>query len=100
MCGGAQKLFGKDPILMNKRNELHGSCRHFPIFHDFVKSGADELVLCTPTSEKVSHAGVASEDSNESLGRTVDALESDGLFDEQDENEWPVENLMQVLIDV
>ena len=94
-------MFGKDPILMNKRNELHGSCRHNPIFHNFIKSGADELVLCTPISEKVSHAGVASEDSsNESLGRTVDTLESDGLFDEQDENEWPAENLMQFLIDV
>ena len=101
-CGGVKKPFGKDPILMNRRDELHGCCRHFPKFHKFEKSGADEIVLCTPTRKKVSHAGVVSEESSEDLSGTVDTLESDGWFEETEEMEieLPTENLMQFFIDV
>ena len=97
--GGIRNLFGKKPILMNKRNEIHGCCRHHPRFHNFVKSGADELVqCCTPISEKVSHSGVVSErESSENSRGTVDALQSDGLFDDTDDEEaGPIENLTEI----
>ena len=85
---------------MNKRNETHGCCRHHPRFHTFIKSGADELVQqhCTLISEKVSHSGIVSErESSENSRATVDTLQSDGLFDDtDDEEEGPIENLMEM----
>ena len=95
--GGIRNLFGKKPILMNKRNEIHGCCRHHPRFHNFVKSGADELVqFCTPISKKASHAGAVSErESSESSSGTVDTLQTNGSFDDTDEEAGPIENSME-----
>ena len=59
--------------------------------HKLEKSGADELELCTPTSKKVSHAGVASEESSKNLGGTVDTLHwnlMDGLSKQQKRWRW------------
>ena len=56
------------------------------------------MQCCTPISEKVSHSGVVSErESSENSRGTVDALQSDGLFDDTDDEEaGPIENLTEM----